>query len=268
VDVTLLHRGPLFLRGFDDDVRRHLAAAMREDGIDLRFDVRVERVERGEEGLRLALSDGGSLDCEQALFATGRRPLTDELGLDAAGVERGPRGEIRVDRHSRTSAPGIWAIGDCTDRLALTPVAIHEAMCFARTVYEGVPTAPDYHDVPTAVFSEPPVGVVGLTETEARARHGAVDVYHDRFRPLLHTLSGRELQMLVKVVVARESDRVLGCHLVGPDAPEIVQGFAAAIRCGARKADLDATVGIHPTSAEELFSLREPAEPVPGEADA
>ena len=268
VDVTLLYRGSLFLRGFDDDVRRQVAAAMREDGIDVRFGVNVDAIHRADYGLRLDLTTDEVLECEQVLFATGRRPLTDDLGLDAAGVERGSKGEIRVNAYSRTNVPHIWAIGDCTDRLNLTPVAIHEAMCFVRTVYGGEPSAPDYHDVPSAVFSQPPIASVGLTEAEARERHGQVDVYRASFKPLLHALTGRELRMLVKLVVDRASDRVLGCHLVGPDAPEMVQGFATAIRCGARKADLDATVGIHPTSAEELFTLRDPEPAAPSEADA
>lgn len=270
VDVTVLYRGPLFLRGFDEELRRHLAHAMREAGVDLRFDADVTALEREGEGLRLRLADGGTLECEQALFATGRRPLTDGLGLEAAGVERGRHGEILVDAYSRTSAPGVWAVGDCTDRMNLTPVAIHEAMCFVETAFGGTPTAPDYHDVPSAVFSDPPLAVVGLTEAEACARHGegAVDVYRSDFRPLLHSLTGREVRMHVKLVVERASDRVLGCHLLGPDAPEMVQGFAAAIRCGARKADLDATVGIHPTSAEEILTLSGPEECAPSEAPA
>jgi glutathione reductase (NADPH) len=193
------------------------------------------------------------------MYATGRAPNTAGLGLEALGLSLGPAGGIPVDAFSQSAVPGVWAIGDVTDRLNLTPVALHEGACFARTVFGGVPTRPDYENVPTAVFSQPSIGTVGLTEAEARARHGAVDVYRERFRPLRHRLTGREEETLVKLVVEPASDRVLGVHLVGPEAGEILQGFAVALRCGATKAQLDQTIGIHPTTAEELVTLRQRA---------
>jgi glutathione reductase (NADPH) len=209
----------------------------------------------------VTLEDGSTLEADQVLFATGRLPLTRALGLEAAGVELGPKGEVRVDACSRSSVPHIFAIGDCTDRLNLTPMAIHEAMAFVRTFYGGEPTAPDHANVATAVFSQPTIGTVGLTEAEARERHpGDVKLFRSRFRPLKHTLSGRDEQAMMKLVVQDSTDRVLGCHMVGPEAGEIVQGLAIAIRAGATKAQFDATVGIHPTTAEEFVTMREPVE--------
>ena len=260
-EVVQLYRGGLFLRGFDDDVRETLAGEMRKTGVDLRFGANVAELERGAAGVRATLEDGSTLDADQVLFATGRLPLTRDLGLEAAGVKLGRKGEIEVDAYSRTSVPNVYAIGDCTDRLNLTPMAIHEAMAFVRTVYGGEPTAPDHANVATAVFSQPNIGTVGLTEAEARERHpGDVVVYRSGFRPLLHTLSGRDEQAMMKLVVQRSTDLVLGAHMVGPEAGEIVQGLAIAIRCGATKAQFDATVGIHPTTAEEFVTMREPVE--------
>ncbi len=254
--VTQLYRGMPFLRGFDDDLRAHLAGEMRRKGIELRFDATATRIERAPGGLRVSLQTGEVLAVDAVMYATGRAPNTVGLGLEALGVALGAAGEIRVDALSRSSVPGVWAIGDVTDRMNLTPVALHEGACFARTVFGGIPTEPDYENVPTAVFSQPAIGTVGLAEAEARARFGAVDVYRERFRPLRHRLTGREEETLVKLVVDPKSDRVLGVHLVGPEAGEILQGFAVALRCGATKAQLDATIGIHPTTAEELVTLR------------
>ncbi len=257
-EVTLLYHGPLFLRGFDEDVRRTLEAEYRRRGIDVRNDMEVVGLERMEGGLRVRFEVGGAMETEEVLFATGRWPNTAGLGLAEAGVETGPEGEVRVDALSRSSAPGVWAIGDCTQRLNLTPVAIAEATAFVRTAFGGEPTPPDHTGVPTAVFSQPPIGTVGLSEATARARGFDVEIYLSRFRPLRHTVTGREESALVKLVVDRASDRVLGCHMVGADAGEIVQGFAVALKCGATKARFDATVGIHPTSAEEFVTLRQP----------
>ena len=255
--VVQLYRGPLFLRGFDDDVREVLAEEMRKKGVDLRFDARVIRIERVGDGVRAHLDDGTALDADCILYATGRAPLTADLGLEAAGVSLGPRGEVIVDAFSRSTVPSIWAIGDVTDRVNLTPVAIREGMALARTLFAGEPTAADRSGVPSAVFSQPAVGTVGLTETEARELHGEVDVYRSRFRTLKHTLTGRGETALLKLVVEPLSDRVLGCHMVGPEAGEIVQGLGIALKCGATKAQFDATVGIHPTTAEEFVTLRE-----------
>jgi glutathione reductase (NADPH) len=256
--TTQLYRGELFLRGFDGSVRRALAVEMRKRGVDLRFGADVARIEKTHGGLRLTLNDGSALEADAVLYATGRAPNTRGLGLDAVGVKTGTSGEILVDDYSRTSVPSVWAIGDVTDRINLTPVALHEGICFARTVFGGAPTKPDYRDVPTAVFSTPSIGTVGLTEEEARERHGDVLVFQSSFKPLRHTLTGRDEQTLVKLVVDRASDRVLGAHMLGPEAGEIVQGLGVAVKCGITKAQLDTTIGIHPTSAEEFVTLRQP----------
>jgi glutathione reductase (NADPH) len=256
--VTQLYRGDLFLRGFDGDLRRGLAAEMKKRGVDLRFGADVARIEKTAGGLHLALNDGSSLEADAVLYATGRAPNTRGLGLDAAGVATGASGEILVDDYSRTNVPSIWAIGDVTDRLNLTPVALHEGICFARTVFGGTPTKPDHRDVPTAVFSTPNLGTVGLTEEEAREAHADVAVFCSSFKPLRHTLSGRDEQTLVKLVVERNSGRVLGAHMLGPEAGEIIQGLAVAVKCGVTKAQLDQTIGIHPTTAEEFVTLRQP----------
>jgi glutathione reductase (NADPH) len=204
------------------------------------------------------LTDGSELTADQVLFATGRRPNSANLGLEEVGVELDAKGAIVVDEYSRSSVPSIHAVGDVTDRIALTPVALYEAMCLVKTLFEGQPTAPVHENVPAAVFSQPPVGSVGLTEAQARERYGVVDIYRSRFRALKHTLTGGDETTMMKLIVDRASDRVVGLHLVGADAGEIVQGFAVAIKCGATKAQFDATVGIHPTSAEELVTMREP----------
>ena len=254
--VTQLYRGALFLRGFDDDVRIALADEMRHRGIDLRFGHDVTGIERAGDGLRVHVTGGHTLEADYVLYATGRRPHTVDLGLERAGVEIGPGGEVVVDAYSRSSVPSVWAIGDVTDRRNLTPVAIHEAMAFARTVFGGTPTRPDHEDVAACVFSQPSIGTVGLTETDARARYEAIDVYRSSFRPLKHTITGRAETTVMKLVVDRASDRVVGCHMLGPDAGEIIQGFAVAVKCRATKAQLDATVGIHPTAAEEFVTMR------------
>ncbi len=258
--VTQLYRGPLFLRGFDDDLRRGLAEEMRGRGVDLRFDTNVTALAKNGEAIRATLTDGSELEVDQVLFATGRRALTEGLGLENAGVELGVHGAVAIDSELRTNVPHIYALGDVTDHprsMDLTPVAIHEAMCFAESQFGGTPRKPDYEGVPCAVFSQPSLGTVGLSEAEARERYD-VEIYRSSFRPLKHTLTGRPEKTLMKLVVDRASDRVLGVHMMGPEAGEIIQGFAVALQCGATKTQFDATVGIHPTSAEELVTLREP----------
>ena len=257
-EVTQVYRGPLFLRGFDDDVREALAREMRHKGVDLRFNCEVESIEKTSSGLSVSLSGGDCQEVDQVFYAIGRAPNVEGLGLEGVGVDRDDKGAVRVDEFSRTSVASIHAIGDVTDRINLTPVAIHEGMCLARTLFDGQATSPDHRDVPSAVFSQPAIGTVGLTETEARESGSKIDVYVSGFRPLRHTLTGSEERALLKLIVDRSSQRVLGVHVVSPDAAEIVQGFAVAVKCGATKADLDATVPIHPTTAEELVTMREP----------
>jgi glutathione reductase (NADPH) len=258
--VTQIYRGAQILRGFDEDVRETLAGELVKKGIDVRVETTIGRIEKTGAGLHLHLSGGDVLEVDVVMAATGRRPNTENLGLAAAGVAVGKGGEITVDAFSRTSQANIYAIGDVTDRLALTPVAIHEAMAFVDTVYRGTPRAMDHTDVPTAVFSTPPVSTVGLTEAQARQAHGAVDTYRSTFKPLKHTLSGRDEMTMMKLIVARASQKVVGAHMVGVDAPEIIQGVAIAIKAGATKQMFDATVGIHPTAAEEFVTMRTPVQ--------
>jgi glutathione reductase (NADPH) len=255
--VTQLYRGPLFLRGFDDDLRNGLAEEMRKKSIDLRFDAVVARIDRDGDGLRATLGDGTVHSADGILYATGRRPLTADLGLEAAGVELDEKGAIRVDAYSRSSVPHIWAIGDVTDRLNLTPVAIREGIALAATLFGDRPTPVDHENVPSAIFSQPPLGTVGLSEERARKEYGEVDIYYTRFRPLKQTLTGSDEETHMKLVVNPATDRVVGVHMLGPEAGEIIQGFAVALKAGATKAHFDATVGIHPTSAEEFVTLRE-----------
>jgi glutathione reductase (NADPH) len=254
--VSLIHRGDLFLRGFDDDVRRTLAVEMGKRGIDLRFNRTVERIEKVARGIRATLNDGAALEADLIMFATGRTPNTHNLGLEQTGVKLDREGAVAVDPYSCSSVPNIYAVGDCTDRLQLTPVAIAEGQAVAETLFHGNPQTPDYENVPTAVFSQPTIGTVGLTEAEAHERYRDVDIYKARFRPLKHTLSGRDEHSFMKLVVDRETDRVLGCHMVGTDAGEIIQGLAIALRCHATKAQFDSTIGIHPTAAEEFVTMR------------
>lgn len=264
--VTQIYRGPQILRGFDDDVRNTLAGEMVKKGIDIIVETIIDRIEKREAkeggGLLLHLSDGSTLETDLLMAATGRKPNVENLGLAEVGVALDEKGAIRVDEYSKTSVDNIYAVGDVTDRINLTPVAIQEAMAFVDTVFRGNPRAMDHADVPSAVFSHPPVSTVGLTELQARDKHGALDIYRSTFRPLKHTLSGRDEKTMMKMIVARDSQRVVGVHMVGLDAPEIVQGMAVAIKAGATKQVFDATVGIHPTAAEEFVTMREP---IPGD---
>jgi glutathione reductase (NADPH) len=258
VDVTLVCRGPNLLRGFDEDVRAHLADELRRRGMRVFLSCRHERIEKRADGVLVNhLIGSPRVESDVVMFATGREPHVKDLGLDAAGVKLNDMGAVAVDEFSRTSAPHIWAIGDVTDRMALTPVAIREAQAFFETVYRGRPTAFDYADVPTAVFGQPPVGVVGLTESDARHRLGEIDIYLTRFRPMKSLFAGSEARMLMKLIVERATDRVVGCHLVGQDAPEMIQLAAIAVKAGLTKAQWDDTCALHPSAAEELVTLRE-----------
>lgn len=256
VEVTQLYRGPLFLRGFDDDCRLTLAEEMKKRGIDLRFEADINAIEKLENGLRATLNNGATIDADEILYATGRVPNTGSLGLERAGVELKEDGAIVVDGYSKTNIDNIYAIGDCTDRMMLTPVAIAEGRAVADTLFNNNPMMPNYMNVPSAVFSTPNIGTVGLTETEARERYKQIDVYKTTFRPLKHTLSGRDERTMMKIVVDHATDKVVGCHMVGPDAGEVIQGLAVAMNCGATKAQFDATIGVHPTAAEEFVTLR------------
>ena len=260
--VTLLYRGEQILRGFDDEVRDFTAAELRKAGIDLRVRTEVTRIEAAPDGTRrLTLNAGGVLQADVVLYAVGRRPNVAGLGLEAVGVRMTASGAIAVDEHFATAVPGLYALGDVRGGLELTPVALAEAMALVDHLFGPLPgqarRTMDYEHIPTAVFTHPPIGTVGLTEAQARARVGTIRVYRSDFRPLKHTLSGRDERCLVKLIVDDASDRVLGLHMVGADAGEIVQGFAVALKCGATKAQFDATLGIHPTSAEEFVTLRE-----------
>lgn len=259
-EVTLVYRGPLFLRGFDRDIRTALRDQLERKGIQLRFGACVDRIEMEAGDLRVHVDDGGELRADQVLYAIGRKPKTAGIGLDECGIALDAEGAVVVDAYSRSTVDNIFAVGDCTNRLNLTPMAIAEGQAVAETLFRDNPTMPDHSGVPTAVFSLPNIGTVGLTEEDARRQYSAVDVYRSDFRPLKHTLSGSQERTMMKLVVDRASDRVLGCHMVGPDAGEIIQGFAVALKCGATKAQFDATVGIHPTSAEEFVTMRRKVE--------
>jgi glutathione reductase (NADPH) len=255
--VTLVYRGQNILRGFDDDVRAHLRAEYERNGIEVITNRTVESIEKPG-AFRARLDDGREIEADRVMFAIGRRPNVMGLGLEAAGVKRAEHGGIAVDAYSQTSAAHIYAVGDVTNRINLTPVAIREGHAFADTVFGGKPTPVDHVDVASAVFSEPEVGAIGLTEEVARERFKKVDIYRTDFRPMRATLSGRQTRMLMKLVVDGTSDRVVGCHIVGPDAGEMVQLLGIAVKMGATKADFDATMAVHPTAAEELVTMRSP----------
>ena len=261
VDVCQLYRGPLFLRGFDDDLRNHLAREMEQTGIELCFNTVVTRVDSTDQGISATLEDGRILEADCLLAATGRTPYSQGLGLEKAGVKLAPNGAIEVDAYSCTSVSSIHAIGDVTDRINLTPVAIHEGICLANTLFGDRPMTPDHESVPAAVFSQPPIGTVGMTEAEARAAGFEIDIYRSEFRGLKQTLTSSQTRTLMKLVVDRKSDRVLGAHMAGHEAGEIIQSLAVAVKAGLTKRQWDETLPIHPTLAEEFVTLREPVDP-------
>lgn len=259
VKTTIVIRADQILRGFDTDVRNHLTEELEKKGIIIRANTKVERLEKTADGwVTVHLGDGSALRASHVLAATGRGPNTRGLGLAEIGVALDPQsGAVQVDEWSRTSVPSIWAVGDVTDRINLTPVAIGEGRAFAETEFNNNPITMDHANVPAAVFSQPPIGTVGLSEQDARA-HGPVDIYLTRFRPLKHTITKREEQVLMKLVVRRADQVVVGAHMVGADSPEIIQGIAIAIKLGLTKAQLDSTVALHPTAAEEFVTMRTP----------
>ena len=254
--VTLIYRGESILRGFDDEVRQHVRVEMEAHGIRVLTGCKVAAVEDAGEHFSVRLSSGNHIPADRVMFALGRHPNIAKLGLKEAGVEIARNGGIAVDEYSRTSAANIYAVGDVTNRINLTPVAIREGHAFADTVFGGKPTAVDHTDVPTAVFSDPEIGTVGLTEAQARERLARTDIYKAMFKPLKASLSGRDTSILMKLVVDGLSDRVVGCHVVGEGAAEIAQIAAIAVKMGAKKADFDATMALHPTGAEELVTMR------------
>jgi len=258
-NVVLVYRGHNILRGFDDDVREHIRDELTRQGITIVCDQTVTSVSKEEGGFTAQLSRGDRVGADQVMFATGRHPNVNGLGLEAAGVRVNKKGAVEVDKFSRTSVPHIYAVGDVTDRVNLTPVAIREGHAFADSVFGGRQVPVDHRNVPSAVFCEPEIGAVGLTEAQARERLARVDIYKTVFRPMKATLSGRETRTFMKLVVDGGTDKVVGCHLVGPDASEMIQLVAVTLKIGATKADFDATMALHPTAAEELVTMREKA---------
>ncbi len=257
-EARLAYRGPLFLRGFDDGVREFVAEQVAAKGVDLLFNTEVARIELDGDERLVTLSDGGTVRADLVMFATGRRPNVEGLGLGECGVALGGDGAVLVDEAYRSSVPHILAIGDVIDRLQLTPVAIAEAMCVAHGLFgRDAPRSLNYENIATAVFCHPNIGTVGLTEVEARQRFERIEVYESAFRPMKHTLTGRAERTFMKLIVDAGNDRVVGIHMVGPEAGEIIQGMAVAVTAGATKRQFDATIGIHPTAAEEFVTMRE-----------
>jgi glutathione reductase (NADPH) len=257
-EVTQLYRGEMILRGFDTETAAFLVEQMRHKGIDLRLQSDVVRIDKTATGLNLTLKDGSTLEADGVLYATGRVPMTANLGLEACGVALDAAGAIRVDAHYRTNVPSIYAVGDVTNRVNLTPVALAEGMSLARRLFGSRDTTVDYEFIPTAIFSQPPIGTVGFSEDEARKQFGDIEVFTSSFTPLRFTISPVKEKAFMKLIVEQASRRVVGLHMCGEDAGEITQGFAVAMRAGATKEIFDTTIGIHPSAAEEFVTMREP----------
>ena len=256
-EVVEIIRREQVLRGFDEDLRVHLGEEMRGRGIDLRSSTQVGRIDKTPGGYRVTTTAGGRIETDCVMYATGRKPNTKRLGLAEIGVEMKENGTIVVDEWQRSTVKNIYAVGDVTDRINLTPVAIAEGRAIAETLFNDNPIRMDHSDVPSAVFSNPPIGTVGLSEDAARRRYSEIDIYQTRFRPMKNTLSGRAERTFMKLVIDAATERVVGCHMLGPDAPEIIQGLAVAVKCGATKRQFDQTIGIHPSAAEEFVTMRE-----------
>jgi glutathione reductase (NADPH) len=257
VDTTLIYRGANILRGFDNDVRAHLTMEMERRGIPIMTGCEHAKIEKTATGLKSTLTNGHEIETDIVMYCTGRSPHTKGLGLETAGVEINNKGAVVVDAYSKTNVGNIWAVGDVTDRINLTPVAIREGAAFSETEFYGRPTSFDHEMVASAVFSQPPVGAVGLSEADARHTYGKVDIYRAVFRPMKATFYGGAERMLMKLVVDPATDKLLGCHIVGPDAPEMIQMAAIALKMGVTKAQWDSTCAVHPTAAEELVTMRE-----------
>jgi glutathione reductase (NADPH) len=260
VDTTLLYRGPLFLRGFDQDLRTTLAEEMQKKGIKIKFNANVSKIDKTDDNLIATLEDNTQLDAGQIMYATGRKPMTENLGLEKVGVELDKKNAIKVNDDYQTNVASIYAIGDVTDRVNLTPVALAEGMVLAKRFFANEQKTVDYSDIPTCVFSQPNLGTVGLTEEQAREKYSEIDIYKSKFTPMKYSLSDNDEKTVMKMIVDKETDRVVGVHMLGPDAGEIIQGIGIAMKAGASKQDFDSTIGIHPTAAEEFVTMREPME--------
>jgi glutathione reductase (NADPH) len=256
-EVTQFYRGAQILRGFDGEVRGHVADEMIRKGVNLHLGTDVVEIAKKDDGLHVTCTNGAVKVVDEVVYATGRVPNTEGLGLEAAGVKLGRKGEVMVDRFSATSCQSIYAVGDVTNRVQLTPVAIREGMAFVETVFNGNPTAVDHEFIPTAVFTQPEIGTVGYTEEDAQADFD-IEVYRAAFRPMANILAGRDERMLMKLIVEKQSRKVIGCHIIGPAAGEMIQLAGIAVKMGATKEDFDRTVAVHPTAAEELVTLKEP----------
>lgn len=258
--TSLIYRGDMFLRGFDNEIREFTAQEVAKKHVDLRFNTNIEKIEKAVDGTLTAhLTDGSTVEADCIMYATGRVPNVANLGLEALGIEQGKNGAIAVNDQFQTSVPSVYAIGDVIDRVQLTPVALAEGMVLVRNLYGNQNQQVDYDLIPTAVFCQPNIGTVGLTEEQAREQYSNIDIYKSDFRAMKHTLSGSDERTLMKMIVDRDTDKVLGVHMVGPEAGEIIQGIGIALKAGATKAVFDSTIGIHPTAAEEFVTMREPA---------
>lgn len=257
VETTVIHRGPNVLRGFDDDIRSHVAEEMEARGITVRLGAQISSIEKTEAGLVSACTDGHSATTDVIMFAVGRAPYVENLGLEAAGVALSETGAVKVDDYSRSSVDNIWAVGDVTDRINLTPVAIREGAAFAQTEFYANPMAFDHEMVASAIFTQPQVGSVGLSEADARHKYGKVDIYLAKFRAMKETFYGGHQRCMMKLVVEQGSEKILGCHVVAPDGPEIIQMAAVALKMGVTKPQWDSTCAVHPTLAEELVTMRD-----------
>ncbi len=258
-NTELLYRGDLFLRGFDQDVREFVAEELTKKGITTRFNTNIARIDKTDNGqFEVQLESGESMVTDLVLYATGRVPNTSNLGLETAGVELDGKGAIKVDENFQTNVPSIYALGDVINRVQLTPVALAEGMALVKHLYQGQQIALDYRQIPTAVFCQPNIGTVGLAEHEAREKYANIQIFRSSFKPLKHTISGSDERTLMKLIVDADSDKVVGVHMVGAEAGEIIQGIGIALRAGATKSCFDSTIGIHPTTAEEFVTMREP----------
>ena len=258
-ETTQLYRGPLFLRGFDQDIREFAAQEIEKAGVNLRFNSNIAAIEKLADGsLEATLDDGTTIAADAILYATGRNPHLQDLGFENVNIALNDNGTVKVDDHFQTTEPSIYALGDITGGMELTPVALAEGMALAKTLYNDQPTSVDYDTIPTAVFCQPNIGTCGLTEQEGKDKYGEITVYESDFRAMKHTIGGRQERTYMKLVVDTATDKVVGIHMMGDDAGEIVQGMAIAMKAGATKALFDSTIGIHPTAAEEFVTMRTP----------